>query len=78
MASQQNNTKERKTSKFKLKLLAAMCLQPEARNEEKKGGYPGGRFKRFDVDLCVAYLGYYYCRIRIRSRKIGLYAGGTW
>lgn len=47
MASQQNNTKERKTSKFKLKLLAAMCLQPEARNEEKKGGYPGGRFKRF-------------------------------
>ena len=47
MAITQNNKKENKTSKYRLKLLADLCLQPEARSEEKKGEYPGGRFKRF-------------------------------
>lgn len=47
MAIQQNNKKQTKTSQFKLKLLSSLSVAPEARQEEKKGGYPGGRFKRF-------------------------------
>ena len=45
MANSQN--KEKKASAFKLFLLKSFALAPEARNEEKKGEYPGGRFKRF-------------------------------
>ncbi len=45
MANSQN--KEKKVSAFKLALLRSFALAPEARNEEKKGNYPGGRFKRF-------------------------------
>ncbi|MBR3684834.1 MAG: hypothetical protein IKL86_01000 [Clostridia bacterium] len=43
------NTKngEKKVSALKLALLRSFALAPEARNEEKKGEYPGGRFKRF-------------------------------
>lgn len=39
--------KEKKTSALKLYLLNSFSLATEARNEEKKGAYPGGRFKRF-------------------------------
>ena len=45
MANTQN--KEKKVSALKLYLLKSFALAPEARNEEKKGEYPGGRFKRF-------------------------------
>ncbi len=45
MANTQN--KEKKASAFKVYLLKSFALAPEARNEEKKGEYPGGRFKRF-------------------------------
>ena len=45
MANTQN--KEKKVSEFKLYLLKSFALAPEARNEEKKEDYPGGRFKRF-------------------------------
>ena len=45
MANSQN--KEKKVSALKLYLLKSFALAPEARNEEKKGEYPGGRFKRF-------------------------------
>lgn len=43
------NTKngEKKVSALKLALLRSFVVAPEARNEEKKGEYPGGRFKRF-------------------------------
>lgn len=45
MANNQKN--EKKVSEFKLALLKSFALAPEARNEEKKGEYRGGRFKRF-------------------------------
>ena len=48
MATNQNEKSSRRgISKFKLKLLSGLELAPEARNEEKKPPYPGGRFKRF-------------------------------
>lgn len=45
MANTQN--KEKKVSALKLYLLKSFSLAQEARNEESKGEYPGGRFKRF-------------------------------
>lgn len=39
--------REKQVSKFKLNLLSKLHLAPEARNEEAKGPYNGGRFKRF-------------------------------
>lgn len=45
MADSRNT--EKKANSLKIKLLRAMALAPEARTEEKKGAYPGGRFKRF-------------------------------
>lgn len=38
---------EKQVSALKLALLKSYALAPEARNEEKKDKYPGGRFKRF-------------------------------
>ncbi|MBO7156658.1 MAG: hypothetical protein J6V83_04565, partial [Clostridia bacterium] len=45
MADSRNS--EKKGNSLKIKLLRAMVLAPEARTEESKGAYPGGRFKRF-------------------------------
>ncbi len=42
-----NKNGEKKVSALKLALLRSFVVAPEARNEEKKGEYPGGRFKRF-------------------------------
>lgn len=39
--------REKQVSQFKLNLLSKLHLAPEARNEEAKGPYNGGRFKRF-------------------------------
>ena len=39
--------REKQVSQFKLNLLSKPHLAPEARNEEAKGPYNGGRFKRF-------------------------------
>ena len=45
-----DNTKARKVSAYKLKLVQSLVLEAEARTEETKGAYPGGRFKRyFDI-----------------------------
>lgn len=47
MATRSNPKQESKGSQFKLKLLSALAIAQEARNEEKKAPYPAGRFKRF-------------------------------
>ena len=48
-----NQKSEKKVSEVKLALLRSFVTAPEARNEEKKEPYPGGRFKRFK-DIFVA------------------------
>ena len=48
-----NQKSEKKVSELKLALLRSFAVAQEARNEEKKEPYPGGRFKRFK-DMFVA------------------------
>lgn len=41
---------EKKPNATKIKLVSKLALEPEARTEPAKGGYPGGRIKRF-IDI---------------------------
>ncbi len=47
-------TKERKVSAFKIKLVSALSVASEDRSEPLKGNYPGGRFKRY-IDILKTY-----------------------
>ncbi len=46
MANKQEK-KDNAFTRFRKNLLFSLCTAPEARSEEKKPPYPGGRFKRF-------------------------------
>ena len=49
-----SQTKEKKISSYKIKLISNLFVAQEDRAEEVKGAYPGGRFKRY-IDILKTY-----------------------